>query len=60
MPQQKIDAAKSRAGSPKASPAAKKPEKAPKYAGTDIEAFYAAQLESAADSRDYAAGRRKR
>jgi hypothetical protein len=28
--------------------------------GTDIEAFYAAQREMAADSREYAASRRKR
>lgn len=31
-----------------------------KHAGTDTEAFYAAQKEAAADSRDYAARRRQR
>ena len=33
---------------------------APEHAGTDAEAFYAAQKEAAADSRDYAARRRQR
>lgn len=35
-------------------------KKAPKHAGTNSEAFYAAQKEAAADSRDYAARRRRR
>jgi hypothetical protein len=31
-----------------------------RHAGTDIEAFYAAQQEAALDSREYAARRRQR
>lgn len=47
-----------RAKTPAAKRAAAKP--APKHSGTNTEAFYAAQQEAAADSREYAARRRKR
>jgi hypothetical protein len=43
---------------PTAKRAPKKP--APANSGTDAEAFYAAQDEAAADSREYAARRRRR
>ncbi len=58
MHQPNSDSAKLRTPKRKTYPAAKEPS--PEYAGTDIEAFYAAQEEAAACSRDYAAGRRKR
>lgn len=35
-------------------------KEAPVYTGTNIQAFYAAQDETAADSREYAAQRRQR
>jgi hypothetical protein len=47
-----------RAVKPAGGRAAEKP--ATKHTGTNTEAFYAAQKEAAADSREYAARRRQR
>jgi hypothetical protein len=58
MPQPKPDSSKLGEKTPKMLSGARKTS--PKYTGTDIEAFYAAQKESAAASREYAASRRKR